>query len=251
MRLAREGAVAHLLLDRPGKRNAMTTAMWQELARLLESAGDCRVLLVAGSTPSIFCAGADLDEFAAIADDGARFAANRDAMVAALDRLARFPRPTLAVIGGACAGAGLAIAAACDLRIASTDAVFTLPPARLGLLYPADDLARLAALIGPAALKRLLYTAEPCDAARARAIGLVEETVPVDELTVRARQFADRIAGNAPDALAGLKAIVDGRIGGQEAARAFLAARTGAEFTAGIAAWKARRTPRFPDPETD
>lgn len=247
LRLVRDGALARLLIDRPAKRNAFTTAMWRDLARLLDEAADCCVLVVASSTPSIFCAGADLAEFAAMADDGTRFAANRDAMVAALDRLAGFPHPTLAVIGGPCAGAGLALAAACDLRIAGSGAVFTLPPARLGLLYPLADLARLAALIGPAQLKRLVFTAAGCDAGTARAISLVEELVPTGELAARANDLARAIAGNAPGALAALKAMIDGRMTREEAAKAFLAARTGTEFVEGISAWNERRPPRFVD----
>mgnify|MGYP006435140459 CR=1 FL=1 len=157
VRFARDGATGRILLDRAQKKNAMTVAMWRRLAELAREAaadGDLRVLLLESADPSIFCAGADLAEFEAMIADSDLRADSHDAMLDAMSAVADAPCPTLAVIGGDCMGAGVALAAACDLRIAGPQARFATTPAKLGLVYPDSDIARIARLIGPAAGRR-------------------------------------------------------------------------------------------------
>ncbi|MFQ5346637.1 MAG: enoyl-CoA hydratase-related protein [Rhodothalassiaceae bacterium] len=247
VRLVTEGATGRILLDRGAKKNAFTCAMWARLAALLEDAAamDIRLLRIESAAPGVFSAGADLAEFALMASDRELRREGRDRMRRALDLLAAFPRPSVAVIAGPCMGAGLALAAACDLRIADKSAKFAVPPARLGLLYMKSDLARLVALLGVAGTKRLVFTGRTIDAAEALRIGLVEELVPVGALAEAAAGLSDEIAAGAPASIAAMKTFIDRSAAGEgedAASRdAFLAAYDSPEFAAGLAAFRRRR----------
>lgn len=169
------GPVAWLALDRPEARNAIPLAGWRQLAervREAEAAG-ARALVLAGS-PSAFCAGADLQDFPLLQRDSAARADFRAAMREGLDSLAAAPMPTVAAIEGPCYGAGVALALACDLRLAAPGARFAITPAKFGISYPQEDVARLVALVGPGQASRLLLSALPIDGAEAARIGLVE-----------------------------------------------------------------------------
>ena len=173
--LAHDGDIARLTLNRPEARNAIPASGWARLeAMLAEAEGSgAKVLVVRGAGPA-FCAGADLDDFAAMRDDGAARTRFRVAMREALDRLASIAIPTIAAIDGACFGAGVALALACDLRVAGAEASFAITPAKFGISYPQEDVARLVALVGPGQASRLLLSAESIDAADAVRIGLAE-----------------------------------------------------------------------------
>jgi enoyl-CoA hydratase/carnithine racemase len=172
------GAVSTVTIDRPDKRNALTVDMWDELAAIcaeLAALPDLRAVVVTGAGTS-FCAGADIS--ALLADDRTMKAS----VFAAEEALRRLPVPTVAKISGYCMGGGNQIAVACDLRIADTTAVFGIPPARLSVVYPPNSTKSLVELVGPAAAKRLIFTAAPVDAAEALRIGLVNEVVDPDAL---------------------------------------------------------------------
>ncbi|MGZ4701424.1 MAG: enoyl-CoA hydratase/isomerase family protein, partial [Ilumatobacteraceae bacterium] len=177
IRLTRDGAIATIWLNRPGKRNAMNYAMWADLEEIvLEVAADrdVRVVVLRGSGPH-FCAGADITELNAAREPGERSFAhvNNDAESA----LANLPKPTIAFISGDCIGGGCAMAIDCDLRIATGDARFGITPAKLGIVYPSTSLERATHLLGPSATKRLLFTGDLLTAEEARRIGLVDEVV--------------------------------------------------------------------------
>ena len=174
-RLAREGDVARLTLDRPEARNAIPLAGWPRLSEMIGEVerSDARLLIVEGAGGA-FCAGADLGDFSALREDEAARVRFRETMREALDRLHDLPLPTIALIRGPCHGAGVALAMACDLRIAGPDARFAIPPARIGIAYPQEDVHRLVELVGPGQAARLLFTALTLDAAEAVRIGLVE-----------------------------------------------------------------------------
>ena len=132
LRLEKQGAAAHLLIDRAAKRNAFDLGMWQALPRLLaEAAGDpqLRLLVLRAAGPGAFCAGADIAELLANKDDAQWRAANQSAINAAQFELARFPLPTIAFVDGDCVGGGCGLALACDLRVASPRARFGITPA--------------------------------------------------------------------------------------------------------------------------
>lgn len=194
---------ARLILDRPEARNAIPAAGWAALAARIEEAAETGVrLLVVTGASGCFCAGADLADFAAMRTDPAATARFREAMRAALDRLRALPIPTIALIEGPCYGAGVALAMACDLRVAAPDAAFAITPAKLGISYPQEDVHRLVALVGPGQAARLLLGAQSISGEEAWRIGLAELLLPDGEAMIAA------ILANEPDSLAALKQAI-------------------------------------------
>jgi enoyl-CoA hydratase/carnithine racemase len=191
--------IATIRLDRPEARNAMPPDAWRDLAATVARIpADSRVVVIASTSPGIFSAGADLKELARLADDVPARAAFRDAMRAGIEAVAALPMPTVAAVEGGCFGAAVALALACDLIVAGADARFAVPPAKLGIAYPAPDVARLTERVGQGAARRLLFTADPIDAAEALRIGLAD-------LVDAPNAVAARIAANDASALALLK----------------------------------------------
>ena len=200
--LDQDGGVVRLTLDRPARRNAMATEHWLALAdAVARIPRDAPVVLLRSAAPGTFSAGADLVEVARLHSEPALRAPFRRALRAGVDAVAALPVPVVAAIDGGCHGAAVALALAADIRVAGPYASFALPPARLGIAYPAEDIARLAALVGPGQAARLLFTAEAIDAAEAQRIGLVE-------MIGDGTAVAQTIAANDPAALVALKAML-------------------------------------------
>lgn len=205
--LTLDGAVARLRLDRPEARNAIPVQSWAQLAQRCgeaEAAG-ARLLVLAGA-PEAFCAGADLGDFPSFAGDPGQAAAFRRAMREGLDALRDLPFATIALVEGPCYGAGVALAMACDLRVAGPGARFAITPAKFGISYPQEDVARLVALIGPGQASRLLLGAVSLDAAEAVRIGLVE-LAPADP-GAAVEALAAAICANSAESLAVLKRAI-------------------------------------------
>ena len=197
IRVTRDGALATILLDRGGARNAIPLAGWQQLAGvgpLVDGAS----LVVLRSADRVFSAGADLDELARLAAEPERRAPFREAMRAGIDAIAGLPMPVVALVEGGCFGAAVALILACDWRIAGAEACFAVPPARLGIAYPAEDVARLSARVGRGQAARLLFTARTIDSGEALRIGLVETVAEAPDLAL----------SNDPSALRGLKRML-------------------------------------------
>ncbi|MFJ8953065.1 enoyl-CoA hydratase/isomerase family protein [Streptomyces sp. NPDC102381] len=229
--------VATVVIDHPAKRNAMTDAMWASLPPLLERLAadpEVRVLVLTGAGDT-FCAGADISTLGEGSAQGLA--------VAAEDALAAFPKPTLAVVRGFCVGGGSQLAAACDLRFAADGARFGVTPAKLGIVYPASSTRRLAALVGPATAKYLLFSGELIEAERALRTGLVDEVLPGDALDKRVAEFTRTLAARSQLTQAAAKEFVTGRTDRD----AYWAeqARVGGESAEGVAAFLERRAPRF------
>jgi enoyl-CoA hydratase/carnithine racemase len=247
IRLERHGAVAHLILDRAAKRNAITQAMWERFPVLIaEAMADeaVRVLLLRAAEPGAFSAGADIAEFAAGARDPDWRARNQRAIAAAQLALARAVKPVIALVEGDCVGGGCGLAIACDLRVAGRAARFGITPAKLGLVYSLHDTKLLVDLVGPAQAKRILFTAELIDSAEAYRIGLV------DFLYADALALAETIAANsthtAREAKAMVRRILDGQAEDDAETRAlFDRAFTGPDFQEGVSAFLEKRRPVF------
>ncbi|MGV9315917.1 enoyl-CoA hydratase/isomerase family protein [Streptomyces sp. NPDC003691] len=240
--------VATVVVDNPAKRNAMTTGMWQAvpplLARLADDAA-VRVLVLTGAGAT-FCAGADIASLRAAGPDGADMSPQALA-VRAEEALAAFPKPSLAVVRGHCVGGGCQLAAACDLRFASDDALFGVTPSRLGVVYPAAATRRLVELVGPATTKYLLFSGELIDSGRALRTGLVDEVHPAADLGVRVAAFARTLAGRSQLTQAAAKEFAAGRTDRAEHWERLAAeqARPGGDTAEGVTAFLERRTPRF------
>ena len=167
--------VATLSLNRPAKRNAVTSAMWEAMIDHLEAARDdveIRVLVVRGSE-GVFCAGADLSAVKRV--DGTASPEYHELAVRAMAAIASFPVPSVALIEGPCIGGGCSIALACDVRFAEPTATFGVPAVRHGIIYDSASLSRLVDLLGPGQASRFMSTAVRIDGTRARQWGLVEE----------------------------------------------------------------------------
>lgn len=240
------GGVGTITIDRPGKRNAMSADMWRALPGLLDRLAahpGVRVLVLTGAGGD-FCAGADISELADInRHDGAHLS------TAAEEALAAFPKPSLAAIEGFCVGGGCQLAAACDLRFATEGARFGITPAKLGIVYPAAATVRLVRLVGPAAAKYLLYSADLVGAGHALRVGLVDEVVPADGLRARVSAFTETLASRSLLTQRATKEIVDAIAAGhpvEDLVRGWQEeAAAGGDVTEGVAAFLERRTPAF------
>lgn len=251
LRLERDGPIARLLIDRPARRNAMTQAMWEDAPRLVGQAmadDAVRVLILASATPGLFCAGADIDEFARCAADRDWRIANQAAIRSTQYALSHADKPVIAAIDGDCVGGGCGMAIACDLRVAAPAARLGITPAKLGIVYSLFDTKLLVDLVGPARAKRILFTGALHEAQTALAIGLVDEIAP-DPLAA-AETLARAIAANAQHSVRSAKAIIrrilDGQADDDDATLAlFRDAFTLPDFTEGAAAFREKRHPDF------
>jgi enoyl-CoA hydratase/carnithine racemase len=203
--LALHGTSARLTLDRPEARNAIPLAGWIELRKRAAEAAErgARLLIVAGAG-SAFCAGADLGDFPSMHGDREAAARFREAMRHGIEGLASLQIPTVAAIDGPCFGAGVALAMACDLRVAGPRARFAITPAKYGISYPQEDVARLVGLVGRGQAARLLLGAGTIDAAEAMRIGLVDLHAPAG-LEPLLADLAATLTANSAASLAALK----------------------------------------------
>jgi enoyl-CoA hydratase len=170
-----DDGVARLRLARTEARNAIPAAAWDALGACAGEAVErgARLVLVEGDRAA-FCAGADLRDFEAMRGDARAAGGFRKKMRGALDALAALPVPVIAVIEGACYGAGVALALACDIRLAGPGASFAVTPARMGISFPQEDVARLVAAVGRGTASRLLFTGAAIDFNAALEAGLAD-----------------------------------------------------------------------------
>lgn len=247
LHLHRDGPVAHLVIDRAPKRNAITQAMWELFPRLIADAvadPAVRVLLLRAAEPGVFSAGADIGEFAAGARDPDWRARNQAAIAETQRALARADKPMIALVEGDCVGGGCGLAIACDLRVATAAARFGITPAKLGLVYSLHDTKLLVDLVGPAQAKRILFTADLLDAREALRIGLVD-LLDADAPAL-ARQIAGVSAHTVREAKRMVRRILDGQADDDATTRALFAdAFTSPDFEEGVAAFLAKRPARF------
>jgi enoyl-CoA hydratase/carnithine racemase len=247
VRLEREGATAHLVIDRPEKRNAFNQAMWLALPRLVEQADAdeaVKLILLRSSTPGMFCAGADIGELLANKDDADWRSANQAAINKAQYVLTRASKPTVAFIDGDCIGGGCGLALACDIRAATPGSRFGITPAKLGLVYPLHDTKLLVDLVGPGQAKRILFTGMLLRAEDALRIGLIEE------IGDSAAELVGSIISASSHSAQGVKGfirrILDGQTkDDQETLAAFAEAFTLPDFLEGTTAFVEKRKPDF------
>jgi enoyl-CoA hydratase/carnithine racemase len=197
----RRGAAAVVTFNRPQARNAMTFAMYEGLvARCdeIDADDDVRVVVFRGAGGRAFVSGTDIRQFVDFDSGrtGVEYEADIDRYLGRLDRLRK---PAIALVEGYAVGAGLSIAAACDLRVCTPDAQFGLPVARtLGNCLSMTGYARLVAVLGEARAKDIVFTARMVSADEAHAAGLVGAVVPAEEIEAHVFELAERVAGHAP-----------------------------------------------------
>jgi enoyl-CoA hydratase len=250
VRLVRDGAVATILFDRPQARNAMTWQMYQGLAAActeLQADTSVRVAVFRGVGGKAFIAGTDIAQFLEFktAEQGVEYEAKMEAYLGALEAL---PMPTLCVVEGWAIGGGLAIAACCDLRIATAGSKFGVPIARtLGNCLSVANYARIVAHLGVSRAKRMLMLAENIPAEDAFAAGFLMDVLEPAALDARIAEICERLQGNAPVTMRVTKEAIRrlthaGFPDGEDLVRACYGSD---DFHTGVKAFVEKRTPEW------
>ena len=254
--LTRDGAVAHLRLNRPARRNALDPAMLARLAaRIREIEGDdrIRVVLLSGEG-SAFCAGGDIDSWSGADPDAfGRYWIREGHNV--FDSLARLRQPVIAVLDGHALGGGLELAACADLRVAETQIRIGQPETGLGTIPGWSGTQRAVRRFGAGLVRRMALAGEVFRAEEALALGLVDQVVPTGEGMAAARALAERILRRGPRATELAKMMINAAEGEErerviESMAGALAAYS-PEAAAGVAAFRARKPPEFGRPGGD
>ena len=209
--------IATVWMDRPDKLNALNLPMWDDLPRAMEAVGtdpDIRVVIIAGKGRA-FTAGIDIQALAAVGagQEGNWEVAKRQALYRLIKRLqhtmtsiADCPKPVIAAVHGYCIGAGVDLITACDIRLASTDATFSVRETKLGMVADVGTMQRLPKVVAPGYVAELAFTGKDIGADRAKEIGLVNDIY--EDVHQAALDLAGEIAANSPLAVQGAKAVL-------------------------------------------
>jgi enoyl-CoA hydratase/carnithine racemase len=252
LEFTRDGAVARLTFTRPEKKNAITHGMWSaipEIVAEVERDPELKVLVITGAGQD-FSAGADISEFRDLRSSAEGAATYDKAVDGAVRALAGMRKPSVAMIRGNCIGGGCQISVACDFRFAEEGARFGITPSKLGIVYDFPSTRQLVALIGPAHARYFLLSGELIDSARAREIGLVNETYAPGALEEKVLAFVSTLCGRSQASIRGMNRIIGKILEGQlenddEVDEIRLAAVHGEDYAEGVAAFLERRKPHF------
>jgi enoyl-CoA hydratase/carnithine racemase len=207
-----DGPTATVVINRPAMRNAISFAMWGELARVTEELGktdSVRAVVYRGAGTVAFASGADISEFKEQRKDASSAARYNEQTATAYSTIRECPKPTVAMIFGFCMGGAMAVAMACDMRFAAEGSKFGIPAARLSIIYGADSVGQLVDLVGPAYAKDILYSARTVDDREALAMGFIQRLLPAAELEAYTYDYLRKVADNAPLSVRGAKATIE------------------------------------------
>ena len=207
----RAGGVGTVVFSNVAKHNAVTFEMWRAFPEVMGELGadpSIRVVVLQGDGERAFISGADISQFEQARASAEAQAAYNHAVDEAYEAPVRCPKPVIAKIRGICMGGGLGLAAACDLRMCSDDAVFRMPAARLGLGYNFPGVRRFMNLIGGANTADIFYSARKFDAADALRMGFVSRVLPLADLDREVDAWTALVAENAPLTVAAVKRAI-------------------------------------------
>jgi enoyl-CoA hydratase/carnithine racemase len=205
------GAVRHLVLNRPEKRNAMNGELVQGIGVALTAAAnepEVRCLVIRGNGP-MFSAGMDFSGLVGLSENPENLRAFRRPILEAWNLCEEMAKPTICQIHGGCIGGALELALACDLRVAAEDALLGLPETRVGLIPDVGGSSRLPSLIGLGRAKELIMTSKLVNGTEAERIGLVNRVAPAAELDAATEQLVDELLTCAPLAVGMAKRVMD------------------------------------------
>jgi len=249
--------IATVTINRPERMNTFTEALLDSLTTVLEGlASDerARCVIIRGAGGRAFSCGMDLTRMAAAtAEENQRLIGAGGPLRRAIDAIERYPYPAVAMISGYAVGAALELILACDLRVASEDCRVGMPPARLGIVYPPEGLARFVRLLGIQVTRKLFLTASYFGSADALAMGVVDYVVPAPELEDFTLGLARRLALNSPLSMKGhkrsLALLLDAReLNAEERDELEFLARdafSSGDAAEGMAAFEEKRDPDF------
>src|ERR1700687_2511325 len=206
-----EAPIGWLIVNRPQVKNALNYEAWLGIVAAMEELNAdpaVRLIIMRGVTADAFISGADVWEFPSHRANADQTRIYRDAPGNATNALGQSPKPVVAMIAGICIGGGLQVALSCDMRIAARGTRFGIPAARLGLAYPLEGVLSLSYVAGPANARDILMSARIFDAEEAFAMGLINRLVEPAELEAVVRDYATRMAANAPLTMAAAKATI-------------------------------------------
>jgi len=249
------GRIWRLTLNRPQARNAVSAAMLGELEPALRSAAEdpeCRVVVLGGAGTD-FCAGADVAELMEATEGVAKVSKYASGVETLLRSIEELPRPVIAAVQGAALGAGCQIAVACDLVVATEDARFGIPSARLGIVVGYESVERLVRPIGPKRAAELLLSARTVTGEEAVDWGLANLSVEPQALGQAVEELATRVAALAPLSVRASKRGLDGvlrsraeqRGARDEFAALAASALQSGDLLEGLGAFRERRAPDF------
>jgi enoyl-CoA hydratase/carnithine racemase len=250
VRTSRAGDVVTVTFDRPAARNAMTWQMYERLGEIcaeLQKDTSVRAVVFRGAGGKAFIAGTDIAQFLKFTsgEDGIAYEEKMEGYLAALEAL---PMPTVAVIEGFAIGGGLAIAACCDLRIATPGSRFGVPIARaLGNCLSVANYARLVAALGVSRAKKVLLLAENLTAEEALAGGFLLDIVQPEDVDKKVSELCDRLLGHAPITMRVTKESIRrlmhaGLPNGDDLVRETYGSE---DFRAGVKAFVEKKTPQW------
>jgi enoyl-CoA hydratase/carnithine racemase len=250
--IERDGAIATVVLNAPDRLNALSLASWTELgARMRELSADdaLRCVIVRGAGTKAFAAGADISDFPEVRASAAQGRVYGETIHATMRAIGECRHPTVAMIHGVCVGGGLEVALMCDLRICGAGSRFGIPINRLALTMGYGELAGLLAVVGPAVALEILLEGRVFGAQEAFDKGLVQRVVADQDVAAEARAAAERIAAGAPLVARWHKQFIrrlsaTPQLSDADWAEGYACFDT-ADFREGLAAFLAKREPRF------
>jgi methylglutaconyl-CoA hydratase len=252
VQLGYDSGVATVTLNRPDKRNALSFQLLDELMQALDEAekSDCLVVIVTGAGTA-FCAGMDLEELKTLtAKPHAENVKDSRVMARIFRRLYDFPKPTIAAVNGAAIAGGTGLATMCDFTLAIPEAKFGYTEVRIGFV-PAIVSSILVWQVGHKVARDLLLSGRIFDAAEAHRFGLVNEMVPREQLTNRARELASQLMENSPSSVRLTKKLINGFITAEldrqieHAVHENAQIRQTADFREGVTSFLEKRKPRW------
>jgi enoyl-CoA hydratase/carnithine racemase len=205
------GAVRHIVLNRPEKRNAMNQALLHELGDALRTAAvdDAIHCVVLRGEGMVFSAGVDLAELMSFAGQPSSLRPFRNVFLECANLCEAMPKPVICQIHHTCVGGALEVALGCDLRIASEGSLLGLPEVKFGIIPDVGGSSRLPAVVGLGRAKELIMTARLIDAAEAERIGLVNRVVAPGELEAATQALVDELLANSHVAVGRAKRVMD------------------------------------------
>jgi enoyl-CoA hydratase/carnithine racemase len=247
------GAVRHVVLNRPDKRNAFHDELVLATGAALRDAAEdpaVRCVVLRGAGP-MFSSGMDVGALGKLREAPERLRAFRRHCLEAWNLAEEMPKPVICAIQGACIGGALELALACDFRVLASDAVVGMPETRIGLIPDVGGSSRLPQVVGLGRAKELVMTGKLIGAEEAERIGLANRVAPAGELDAAVQQLVDELLACAPLAVALAKRVMDA------SARPALAATlelevvsqercaSSADFAEGVQAFADKRQPQF------